>query len=105
MPAWRSIADDGTFIKNLYREPLTSNEAYALVFAYNNHEEGPSSDSRIPLKKQLRKEALKEANYVHGINEDHISILKSNETSTYINELLEKFAQNNLLKQDRLIEK
>ena len=105
LPAWKSIADDGVFIKNLYRTPLTSTENYSLIFAYNNHDEGPSGDSRIPLKKQLRKEALKEANNVHGVNEDHISILKSNETSNYINELLQKFAQKNLLKAESLIEK
>lgn len=96
LPAWRSIADNGSFIKNLYRNRLSDNETFKLIFAYNNYEKGPSGDSRIPLRKQLRFEAQEEANEVHGFDEDHVSILKSKKTATYINVLLNEFADENL---------
>ncbi|MEN8147488.1 MAG: hypothetical protein ABFR02_07700 [Campylobacterota bacterium] len=96
LPAWRSIADDGDFIENLYRKELSENETFKLIFAYNNYEEGPSGDSRIPLRKQLRFEAQEEADELYGFDEDHVSILKSKKTAVYIDELLNKFADENL---------
>ncbi len=89
IPSWRSIADDGEFIKDLYREKLSKNVNFELIFAYNNNEEGPSGDGRVPLEKQLRAEAQNEARNIRGFNEDHISILNSKETAEYINTLLE----------------
>jgi len=96
LPAWRSIADDGDFIKNLYRKELSEYETFKLIFAYNNYEKGPSGDSRIPLRKQLRFEAQEEASELHGFNEDHVSILKSKKTAAYIDVLLNEFADENL---------
>ena len=98
IPSWRSIADDGSFIKNLYRNKLSDEETFELIFAYNNSDDGESGDGRVPLKKQLRPEAQKEARSIRGFNEDHISILKSKETVDYINTLLEAFAQENIKK-------
>lgn len=96
IPSWRSIADDGEFIKGLYRKKLSSNERFELIFAYDNNKEGQSGDGRIPLKKQLRYEAQLEANSVRGFNEDHISILNSKKTAEYINTLLDAFAKENI---------
>ncbi len=96
LPAWRSIADNGNFIKELYRKELYEYEKFELIFAYNNDEKGPSGDTRIPLLKQLRSESQKEANTMRGFNEDHVSILKSKEAADYINTFLNEFADENL---------
>ena len=96
IPSWRSIADDGAFIKELYRKELSEEVDFHLIFAYNNSEEGPSSDGRVPLVKQLRAEAQNEATSIHGFNEEHISILNSKETTAYVNRLLQAFAQEHL---------
>ena len=98
IPSWRSIADDGTFIKNLYRTKLSDDETFELIFAYDNSGDGLSGDGRVPLEKQLRSETQKEARSIRGFNEDHISILQSTETVEYINTLLESFAQENIKK-------
>ena len=98
IPSWRSIADDGSFIKNLYRKKLSDDETFELIFAYYNSGDGLSGDGRVPLEKQLRSEAQKEARSIRGFNEDHISILQSKETADYINTLLEAFAQENIKK-------
>lgn len=96
IPSWRSIADDGEFIKNLYRHKLFTNEKFELIFAYNNKGKGVSGDGRVPLEKQLRSEAQKEAHSLHGFNEDHLSILNAEETAIYVNSLLEAFAKENV---------
>ena len=96
IPSWRSIADDGDFIKNLYRNKLSDEETFELIFAYNNNGDGQSGDGRVSLEKQLRSEAQKEARSIRGFNEDHISILNSKETAEYINTLLEAFAKENI---------
>lgn len=98
LPAWRSIADNGTFIKRLYRNPLAPHEEYRLIFTYNNHDKGPSGDGRIPLKKQLRSEACREAESIRGFNEDHMSVINAEETADYINTLLYRFAEEHLKK-------
>ena len=98
IPSWRSIADDGEFIKNLYRNKLHEQVVFELIFAYNNSEDGPSGDGRVPMEKQLREEAQKEARSIHGFNEDHISILNSRETADYINTLLTAFAKEHIKK-------
>ncbi len=96
IPAWRSIASDSIFIKNLYRESLSKNVDFELIFAYDNNEEGLSGDGRVPLKMQLRSEAQAEATHMHGFNEDHISILRSKETTDYINTLLQQFVKEHI---------
>jgi len=101
IPSWRSIADDGTFIKNLYRTDLSKQTDFHLIFAYNNSENGPSGDGRVPLTKQLRTEAQNEAQSIHGFNEDHISILKSKEATAYINTLLKAFAKKHLAQEQK----
>ncbi len=95
LPSWRSIADDGDFIKNLYRHKLFTDEKFELIFAYNNKGKGVSGDGRVPLEKQLRGEAQNEAHTIRGFNEDHLSILTSKETARYVNTLLEAFAKEN----------
>ena len=96
LPAWRSIADDGEFIKNLYRTTFAEEETFELIFSFNNSESGPSGDGRVPLEKQLRAETQKEAKSMRGFNEDHMSILNSKETTDYVNTLLENFAKENI---------
>ncbi len=96
IPSWRSIADKGDFIRNLYRSPLASDETYELIFAYDNGGKGVSGDGRVPLKKQLRREAYDEAQSLRGFNEDHLSILRSQAAAAYINTLLQQFAREHL---------
>ncbi len=98
IPSWRSIADDGEFIQELYRIKLPEEIDFELIFAYNNSESGPSGDGRVPLEKQLRMEAQKEARSIRGFDEDHISIINSKEVAEYINSLLKKFAEENIEK-------
>lgn len=96
IPSWRSIADDGEFIKNLYRNKFADEETFELIFSFNNSESGPSGDGRVPLEKQLRAETQKEAKSMRGFNEDHMSILNSKETADYVNTLLKNFAKENI---------
>ena len=101
IPSWRSIAEDGSFIKDLYRKELSDNVDFELMFTYNNGEEGPSGDGRAPLVKQLRIEAQEEADHMRGFNEDHISILNSEEAVAHINTLLQAFAKKQLAQEQK----
>lgn len=96
IPSWRSIADDSTFIKDLYRRPLSDKVTFQLLFTYDNGESGPSGDGRVPLEKQLRKEAQDEADVMRGFNEDHISVLHSKEVVKYIDKVIQAFAKEHL---------
>jgi len=93
IPSWRNIADDSTFIKELYRRALSEDVTFDLLFAYENSETGPSGDGRVPLQKQLRPEAQEEADVIRGFNEDHLSILNSKEVAAYIDRRLQAFAK------------
>ena len=72
-----------------------------MTFAYNNSGDGPSGNGRVSLNKQLRSEAQKEARKVRGFNENHISILRSKETTAYINTLLKEFAKEQLAEEQK----
>jgi len=101
IPSWRSIASDGEYIKNLYREPLPDNTSFELIFGFNNSEEGPSGDGRVPLTMQLREEAQEEARHIRGFDEDHISILHAKEVTKYINALLKDFSDKQLKEEQK----
>ena len=96
IPAWRSIASNSTYIRNLFRDRLSNDGDFELIFTYNNNEDGLSGDGRVPLKSQLRVEAQREATRMRGFNEDHISILNSKEATDYINTLLQQFAKEHI---------
>jgi len=93
LPAWRSIADNGNFIRKLYRESLTPNEHFELIFTYKNGGDGESSDGQVELSKQLRMQAQQEADHIRGYNESHTKILNNDEAIGYINKMLETFSE------------
>lgn len=91
MPAWRSMAPEGKFLKNLFARPLPQGVLHYLLFGYRNDQliGAGSSDGVISLESQLRHEAQLEAVALRGFNEDHVSILGNPLLHADVNQILQ----------------
>ncbi|MGS0682566.1 esterase/lipase family protein [Shewanella sp. 125m-7] len=80
MPAWRDLAPNSHFIAKLFSsdEELVK-PAHQLIFGYkvSGIINEKSSDGVISLDSQLRDKAQQQAERIYGLNEDHLSILSS----------------------------
>ena len=90
MPVWRSMAPGSSFMTTLFATPLPRQVHHHLIFGYRNNVlvGKTSGDGTITLASQLRKEAQAQAVTQRGFDEDHLTILKSDEVSAYVNGLL-----------------
>ena len=84
VPSWRDMAPDSEFLAELY-DPVQPEELdYYLLFGYK----GDRGDGTIKLTSQLSPRAQAVAVKVLGFEEDHMSILKSEEALAALHELL-----------------
>ncbi|WP_295002336.1 alpha/beta hydrolase [uncultured Dechloromonas sp.] len=90
VPAWRNLAPGSPFLNSLFANKLPRNVPHHLVFGYRNTAlvGKASGDGTITLASQLRREAQLQAVSLRGFDEDHMSILESEEAVAYINGLL-----------------
>ncbi|ALM73734.1 alpha/beta fold hydrolase [Vibrio vulnificus] len=87
MPSWRDLAPNSKAIQNLFSSQEEKHTPeHLLVFAYQKSSttRGESSDGTILLSSQLRIEAVNQAHSLYGVNEDHISVLRSREVQSKI---------------------
>jgi hypothetical protein len=73
------------------RKYLPATLTYHLLFAFrrNSSSFGPSDDGTITVESQTRWEAQDDADHrLYGMNETHVGVLESEETSRLINEIL-----------------
>jgi pimeloyl-ACP methyl ester carboxylesterase len=90
MPVWRSLAPGSPFLNELFATPLPHDLPHHLLFGYHNTSliSRQSGDGSISLASQLRYEAQQQAADQRGFNEDHGSILLSDEMLDYVSDLL-----------------
>jgi hypothetical protein len=72
VPAWRDIAPESEFLKDLNAWSWPENIPYHLVFSY---EQGKSSDGVVPLQNQIPLELQAEAVRTYGFNNNHVGTL------------------------------
>lgn len=90
VPAWRNLVPGSSFLNELFTRELPHDIPHHLIFGYRNTAllGKTSSDGTITLTSQLRMDAQRQAHSVRGYDEDHNSILQSNEVIDYVSSLL-----------------
>lgn len=90
VPAWRSMAPNSPFLRQLFNQPLPGQLPHHLIFGFRTAGiiSATSGDGTITLASQLRQEAQHQAASQRGFDEDHMSILGSGPVIDYINEWL-----------------
>ena len=90
MPAWRNLVAEGPFLKSLFALPLPAGVRHTMLISYRNTSSfsRDSSDGVIPLKSQFRLDAQRQAVAIRGFDEDHVSILRSAEVHSEVNQAL-----------------
>lgn len=78
MPVWRNLNPDGPFLTELFAHPTSPLVEHHMVFGFRNSGVGTvSSDGTVELQSQLPVRAQRQARSVLGLDEDHLSILRS----------------------------
>lgn len=86
-----NMAPNSAFQRTILENNLIDNTKYVLLFGYKSSNSlilDKSNDGTISLSSQLYDKAQSQANLIYGFNENHTSILKSEEVFFKINELL-----------------
>ena len=88
--SWRDIATDSYFISSLYAHRLPATVSHYLLFGYQDKQKSlhPNGDGVVTLKSMLDRRAQIEAKQVYGFNENHASILKSQDTFAFIKKIV-----------------
>lgn len=79
IPAWRDMQPNGEFIELLFSKKMPDRIDYFLFFGHkgNRNPLRPNNDKVVTLESQLDQRSQKDAKMIYGFNEDHISILSS----------------------------
>jgi pimeloyl-ACP methyl ester carboxylesterase len=90
MPVWRSMAPESAFLQSLFTTPLPNGVQHHILFGFRNAStlSGTCGDGTIPLDSQLRDDAQIQAASLHGLDEDHLSILNSKVVAAQLNVIL-----------------
>jgi len=88
--SWRDIATDSYFITSLYEHKLPELVRHYLLFGYQGKPNSldHNTDGVVTLKSMLDNRAQQEAIRVYGFNENHVSILNSQDTFTFFREII-----------------
>jgi pimeloyl-ACP methyl ester carboxylesterase len=88
---WKDLASGSTFIESLFRKKLPCDVIYVLFFGYRGDKLilSGADDGTVALKSQLDYRAQSEAIRCFGFNEDHISILFTEEVLRRYKKMLE----------------
>ncbi len=95
IPSWLDMVPDSPFQRALFQAPLPDNIEYYLFFSFKggrNPFTNGNDDGTVSLISQLRPEAQVAAIKTFGFNEDHMSILRSQEVAQKMRALLTTFA-------------
>jgi pimeloyl-ACP methyl ester carboxylesterase len=88
---WKDLASGSTFIESLFAKKLPCDVIYCLFFGYrgDNLLLSGADDGTVALKSQLDSRAQSETIRCFGFNEDHISILFTEEVLRRFKEMLD----------------
>ncbi len=94
IPSWVDLAPESPFQKKLFQTQLPSTVPHFLFFSYKggrNIFSDVSNDGVVTLASQLKINVQKSAQKTLGFNEDHASILTSQDMIAELNEILKMF--------------
>lgn len=86
VPAWRDVAPDSPFLKNIYAWAWPEYIPYHLVFSYKT---GESGDGTVALESQIPLNLQSESIRMYGFNNNHVSILSDEKFISLFNKILE----------------
>jgi triacylglycerol esterase/lipase EstA (alpha/beta hydrolase family) len=90
IPVWRDMQPGGEFIDSIYSKELPATVDYYLFFGHKGNRNilRPNTDKAVTLASQLDMRSQKDATMLYGFNEDHVSILSSEEVLSQYNAIL-----------------
>ena len=79
IPAWRDMQPNGEFIESIFSKKMPPTVEYFLFFGHkgNRNPLRPNNDKVVTLASQLDQRSQRDAKMIYGFNEDHVSILSS----------------------------
>lgn len=91
IPAWKDMGPQSEFAQSIYRKKLPVGIEYFLFFGHsgNRNPLRPNNDGVVTLASQLDPRVQAEAKMVCGFDEDHSSILTSNQVATLFANILQ----------------
>lgn len=91
VPSWIDMQPQGNYMQSLFKRKLPSSIDYYLLFGFKGGSNllRPNNDGVVNLASTLRSAAQAEAKQVYGFDEDHVSILTSNQVVTQLETILD----------------
>ncbi len=91
IPAWRDMQPGSEFIESIYRRKMPSTVNHYLFFGIkgNHNILRPNNDKVVTLASQLDPRSQSDAKMVYGFNEDHLSILSSQQVISQYHVILD----------------
>lgn len=91
VPSWYDMAPQSPYLEALFKKQIPAQSGFHLLFTYRNsigffHPE--NSDGTVTLQSQLKREAQDQATQIIGYDENHVSVLRSDQVVQDINLIL-----------------
>jgi len=103
--AWRGLDPQGTFVHDLFRNPLPDGTTHHLIYTYRNSSDvARGTDGVVPLSSQLAPRAQAEAAMLHGFRSGHTQVLHHPDSIACILDLVRDVHSNIPAEQLRLFE-
>ncbi|MFC1523945.1 alpha/beta hydrolase [Thermodesulfobacteriota bacterium] len=90
IPAWRDMQPGSEFINSIFRKKMPPQVDHYLFFGHKGNRNllRPNNDKAVTLESQLDQRSQRDAKMIYGFNEDHVSILSSNQVISQYNAIL-----------------
>jgi pimeloyl-ACP methyl ester carboxylesterase len=90
VPSWRNMVPSSPFLTELYRRPLPPEIPHHLFFSYSGRSRlmAQNNDGAVTLESQLDYRVQEKAQRLRGFNENHVTILSSEEMVAVFNQIL-----------------
>lgn len=91
IPSWHDVAPGSDFIHQIFEKSLRPEIPHYLIFGYRGKSSllMANNDGTVEISSQLDLRAQKDAIAVWGLNEDHMSILTSKASMSFLNQAIE----------------
>lgn len=95
IPAWRDMQPGSEFIDSIFRKKMPPTVDHYLFFGHKGNRNilRPNNDKVVTLASQLDQRSQRDAKMVFGFNEDHVSILSSDQVISHYNSILADISQ------------
>ena len=95
IPAWRDMQPGSEFINSILNRKMPPTVDYYLFFGHKGNRNilRPNNDKAVTLVSQLDQRSQRDAKMIYGFNEDHISILSSQQVLSQYNAILDDIYQ------------